>query len=75
MAGPAFHAAIGVNQPRLSVLDRKNAVRTNLRASLTTYAFGDIKLELWDQLPGDAVVMVVRRGVEATQEEITFELY
>jgi membrane-associated protease RseP (regulator of RpoE activity) len=38
-------------------------------------AFGDIKLELWDQLPGDAVVMVVRRGVEATLEEISFELY
>jgi len=37
-------------------------------------AFGDIKLELWDQLPGDPVRMAVQRGPEGTVTELSFEL-
>jgi hypothetical protein len=45
LAGPAFHTAIPVNQPDFSVLDRKNTVRANLRASFAACAFLDVKIQ------------------------------
>lgn len=37
--------------------------------------FGDIKLALWKLLPGDPVLLEVRRGAEGAVETLSFELY